>query len=441
MDTAEKLTICLLTICSTVSITPTFAADTTSQLDGLLLHSQAAVTQVAVSEPAIVHADGAKPPYYLPQTALTRLHDGTLILAGNGHRQLQSCDKGLTWQEQQDPLTGYRLLQLRDGTFCLLQSQSEPGGRSGVFQCGRLRLKRLEDLHAPVTPSWQPVSLTVEQFKSVVGDDYTTIQAGPSPEIATELEDGTLLALCYGNFTEDHVPIRGFHPTIGEAPMYRTYLISSTDGGDTWHYLSTVAYDGSTGQESFCEPCLVNFGGGELLAVMRTGRFAPLHQARSLDGGKTWGTPQSLETLGLQPRITLLQNGILVCSFGWRPLRNIYWQDTNGGYYPAGLADYHERYKSQVGIEDPSAAAGDYVMFSPDRGHTWSEPRKIAEPLTQGYTQIAATGPDSCLVLSYRYVLPGRSPAQILHIWQHESQTFLQDMRTLYEARRITVRP
>ena len=65
-------------------------------------------------------------------------------------------------------------------------------------------------------------------------------------------------------------------------------------------------------------------------------------------GGRTWSEPVSLETLGLQPKMTLLDNGILVCSFGWRPMRYIYWEDPNGGYYPAGLADYHKRYKSQV---------------------------------------------------------------------------------------------
>jgi hypothetical protein len=273
-----------------------------------------------------------------------------------------------------------------------------------------------------------------------VGDDYKTVQVGPGVEPALELEDGTLLALSYGNFVGDDVPILGFTPARGEAPMYRSYLLASSDGGARWKYLSTIAYDGKTGQESFCEPGLVDFGKGELLAVMRTGRYAPLHQARSRDGGKTWGKPESLETLGLQPKLALLENGVLVCSFGWRPLRYLYWHDPKGGYYPAGLADYHKRYQREVGIEDPSAAAGDYVMVSPDRGHTWSEPRKIAEPLTQGYTQLAATGPDSCLVLSYRFVLPGKAPGYIARVWEREGKDFLAEMKTLYEARRITIR-
>ena len=270
-----------------------------------------------------------------------------------------------------------------------------------------MKLNGLADFADARDAAWEETTISVPRFKDVIGDDYKTVFQAPIVEPALELSDGTLLAMAYGNFVGDDVPISGFDTKLGVAPMYRTYKLSSNDDGKNWEYLSTIAYDGKTGQESFCEPAIVDFGVGELLVIMRTGRYAPLFQCRSLDGGKTWSQPVSLETLGLQPKTALLDNGILVCSFGWRPMRYIYWEDPNGGYYPAGLADYHRRYKSQVGIEDPSAAAGDYVMFSPDKGHTWSEPHKIAEPLTQGYTQVAATGPDSCIVLSYRFVLRG----------------------------------
>ena len=431
------MTMSLLAICFASAEEPA----NESNPEELLLHSRAAVTSVEISEPTIVHEEGARPPYYYPQTPMLRLHDGSLILAGTANKILRSVDQGRTWQKQDDALTGYQLFQRRRGSFYLLKQGMKATDKPGIFSTGRMALGSLAELSAATSPTWNETTVAVPKFKPAVGDDYKTIQTGPSLDLALELEDGTLLALSYGNFVGDDVPINGFKPTIGEAPMYRTYLLSSTDDGESWQYLSTVAYDGETGQESFCEPTMVNFGNGELLMVMRTGRYAPLHQARSLDGGKTWSKPASLETLGLQPKMTLLGNGILACSFGWRPMRYIYWEDPNGGFYPAGLADYHKRYKSEVGIEDPSAAAGDYVMFSPDQGHTWSEPRKIADPLTQGYTQIAATGPDSCLVLSYRFVLPGKSPGEILHIWEKEGKTFLQDMKTLYEARRFVVTP
>ena len=336
----------------------------------LTLHARAAVAQVEVSEPTIVHEAGAEPPYYFRKSSLMQLQDGSLLLAGNANRILRSTDQGRTWLKQADILADHKLLQRRNGSFYLLKHKVKPSEKPGVFLTSRLQLKSLADLASATALRWGEVSITVPRFKPATGDDYKTVQTGPGIEPVLELGDGTLLALAHGNFIGDDVSINGFKPLVGEAPMYRTYLLSSTDGGDSWSYLSTVAYDGKTGQESFCEASMVDFGHGELLVVMRTGRYAPLHQARSLDGAKTWGAPESLETLGLRPRMALLDNGVLVCSFGWRPIKYDYWNDTAGGYYPAGLADYHKRYKGEVGIEDPSAAAGDYVMFSPDQGHT-----------------------------------------------------------------------
>ena len=419
------------------------AQDSTARPDSkpLLLHSRAAVTSVTVSEPAIVHEEGAAPPYYFPQTPLLKLLDGSIILSGTTDKILRSTDGGRTWQPQQVPISRFQTLQRRDGSFYLLKRGAQPSKRKGIFVAGHMKLNGLADFADASGAAWEETTISVPRFKDVIGDDYKTVFQAPIVEPALELSDGTLLAMAYGNFVGDDVPISGFTTKLGVPPMYRTYMLSSADDGKSWKYLSTIAYDGKTGQESFCEPAIVDFGGGELLVIMRTGRYAPLFQCRSMDGGRTWSEPASLETLGLQPKMALLDNGILVCSFGWRPMRYIHWEDPNGGYYPAGLADYHKRYKSQVGIEDPSAAAGDYVMFSPDKGHTWSRPRKIAEPLTQGYTQIASTGPDSCVVLSYRFVLPGKSHGETLRIWENDSEHFLRDMKTLYEARRITVRP
>ncbi len=324
----------------------------------MLLHSRAAVTSVTVSEPSIVHEDGAAPPYYYRYAPLLKLLDGSIILSGRMDKILRSTDGGRTWQARPVPISEFQALQRRDGSFYLLKRGFTPSERPGVFLAGHMKLNGLGDFEDIDDESWQETAVSVPRFKPVIADDYKTVSRAPFVELAHELSDGTLLGLSYGNFIGDDVPISGFDTKLGVAPMYRTYLMSSTDDGKNWEYLSTIAYDGKTGQESFCEPALVDFGGGELLAIMRTGRYAPLYQCRSRDGGRTWSEPVSLETLGLRPRMARLENGILACSFGWRPMRYIYWEDPNGGYYPAGLADYHKRYKSQVGIEDPSAAAG-----------------------------------------------------------------------------------
>ena len=171
---------------------------------------------------------------------------------------------------------------------------------------------------------------------------------------------------------------------------------------------------------------------------MRTGRYAPMYQVRSLDGGKTWEKPEPLKTLGLSPMMVVLSNGAVVCSFGWRPFKNIPSQ-VDGGAYVAALEDYEQRYRALVGIEDPSGAAGDYVMASFDKGHTWSRPTKIADPLTAGYTLLAATGPDTCLVLSRRIVIEGQSRAGVLQKWESEWHDWVDKSGAVIEAREIRV--
>ena len=75
-----------------------------------------------------------------------------------------------------------------------------------------------------------------------------------------------------------------------------------------------------------------------------------------------------------------------------------------------------------------------------DKGHTWSEPQKLAEPLTTGYTLLAKTGPDSCVVLTRRVVLPGESREGVLDKWAHDWD-WKNRSRQVLEARRITVGP
>jgi hypothetical protein len=297
----------------------------------------------------------------------------------------------------------------------------------------------LDDPAGWTEDQWIRVPVTVEQWTDLHGDDGSAVTTFRFGGPMLELEDGTLLAAKAGNFIGDRVPMQGFVPTKGEKWFkYRSYLLASTDHGQSWEYRSTIAYDGVSGQESFCEPALVDLGDGELLSVMRTGRYAPMYQARSLDGGKTWQEPEMLETLGLSPMMVLLPNGILVCSFGWRPFKHIPSQ-VDGGAYVAALKDYGERYRAQVGVEDPSAAAGDYVMVSVDKGQTWSRATKIAEPLTVGYTLLAPTGPDTCLVLSRRIVIDGKSRVEVIQKWRDQWHDWVDKSGAVIEAREITV--
>ena len=382
---------------------------------------------------------------------LLSLPGGKLILAC-GKISLRSQDSGASWQTGPGLLYAKataggtepsgRLLRLADESLIALAGRAQKGAKPGLFSGRWARFASLEELTSASGDSWQETSLKVERWKALTADNDTEVTELQVTGPMLELEDGTLLAATYGNFQGDTVPMVGFVANKGQKWFkYRTYLLESRDGGESWQYLSTIAYDGDTGQESFCEPAMVDLGSGELLAIMRTGRFAPLHQARSLDGGKTWGKPESSHILGLAPQMVLLENGALVCSFGWRPMKVAYGlaMTDEEGPYPAAARDYEKRYRDDVGIEDPSAEAGDYVMVSYDKGKTWSQRRRIADPLTIGYTLLAATGPDSCLVISRRIQIPGESAESVAQKWRDEWPEWNDKSHVALEARQIRV--
>jgi len=380
--------------------------------------------QVEIEGPALIPGaeDGTLHPIFRGPAAgpLLRLRDGSLLLCGSDS-SLLSRDLGKNWSPA-PPVPGL-ILERRDGSvlifggsaqFYLTYGYTRPGPNPGLFSTRVLRLAGAEQLAAPAPSRWSEATVRVEQFSafnSNTGEEVSTpFVTGP----LVELGDGTLLAANYGKFAGDAARAPGFDHEKGKYFRNRTYLLASHDGGTQWSYLATVAYDGRTGQESFCEPSLVDLGNGELLAVMRTGHFSPLYQARSMDGGKSWGEPESLHVPGLSPQLARLDNGVLVCSFGWRPTKE-------NSYYAAALDDYRARYRTDCGIEDPSSAAGDYVMASADGGRTWTRPRRIADPLTLGFTRLAPSGPDSCVVVSQRLAIPSATQEAVLAAWRTSS--------------------
>ncbi len=402
------------------------------------MQSGAPKVRLEVGDPVTVPTD--QHPDISMGPRIVTLPDGR-VLAGRGEVSLTTSDSGATW-DVGPAIARPHLLPLRDGSFFFLKGRGVQSDEPGLFSLEMAHVQSLDENATEERISWSPATARVDRWAPLTADNETEVDylgvGGPF----LELEDGTLLAACYGNFKGDTVPMEGFLATSGQKWFkYRTYLLASSDGGVNWEYLSTIAYDGDTGQESFCEPAIVNLGGGELLAVMRTGRFAPMYQARSLDGGKTWQKPESMHILGLAPQMVLLENGVLVCSFGWRRLKIGYGHGLNdeGGPYPAAARDYQERYLQDVGIENPSEAAGDYVMISLDKGKTWSEPRKIAEPLTSGYTLLAASGPDTVLVISARLTIPGQSPERHLEIWEREWTQWSDNSVVVRIARKIRV--
>ncbi len=137
--------------------------------------------------------------------------------------------------------------------------------------------------------------------------------------------------------------------------------MASEDGGGTWDFVCSLAYDHAEVQDGFCEPAIARTADGSLLCVLRRGSKIPLAQCRSTDGGNTWSLPELLKAHGVDPDLHLISSGVLACTYG-RP--------------------------------------GLHVMFSEDGcGRSWSHHREIGSWRSSTYMGLAETLPGELLVV------------------------------------------
>jgi len=111
-------------------------------------------------------------------------------------------------------------------------------------------------------------------------------------------------------------------------PAYRMWVLRSEDGGEKWE-LITVAYDGV---HPFGEADIIRTRDGEIIAMIRTySGVKPasmtlmqrwesgfLWQSVSEDEGKTWSKPRRTPIWGHPPHLTMLRDGTLLCTYGYR---------------------------------------------------------------------------------------------------------------------------
>ncbi len=200
-----------------------------------------------------------------------------------------SRDNGKTWEIPKKTKSGMLTCQLPDGSIIRISSPWKgPAMKSQPFSV--LRWKSPQDPNP-----------TVKKLK-VEFPGITTVRMHRS---LIRLADGTLLSCGYGN-------------RKGEK-SYWSFVIRSTDNGQTWQYLSELASDPKmvgSGWEGFCEPCLVQCENGRVLALLRTGGKKPMYQVASEDGGKTWSKPRRIAETGVSPHAIRLHDGTLVACAG-----------------------------------------------------------------------------------------------------------------------------
>ena len=131
-------------------------------------------------------------------------------------------------------------------------------------------------------------------------------------------------------------------------------VVESTDGGRSFRFVSALCHDVVQEVGEPREPGIQLLPSSELVALIRC---SPMIQVRSKDGGRTWSEPRKLQYAGMCPQLLLLENGVLVTSYGTRNYM--------------------------------------HVMASWDgAGRKWSEPLVIYEGQTSGYSNMQALGSD-----------------------------------------------
>jgi hypothetical protein len=277
------------------------------------------------------------------------LREGALLCAAK-----LSTDGGRTWR---GPTGGFGVggTQLKNGNVIGLEYRCLPlEGREGWYQTarfcstdgGRHFTKSQAEFHVP-------------EAKAAQGH---ALHRGPLfMRSIIERNDGSLVALMAGWFKSD----TALCPYGRGRPYSRSYTCESTDGGQTWRYLSTLGY-AQLGSEGYNEGSMRRLPDGDWLAVLRTGNATdakcqdnPIMWTRSRDEGRTWSEPARTGVQGAFPSLAVLPDGVVAMSYG-RP--------------------------------------GAMVIFSTDGGRTWADPTCVDATPYSGYTSVASLGPGELLV-------------------------------------------
>lgn len=288
----------------------------------------------------------------------TRAKDGQIFLPIDTPTPyaLYSGDKGQSWKtlSLKEGRQTDRFIQLQDGSFLALSFDNvvhhairNPGQEIIPFVAGVYRAKTMEDVIAGnITSTFTQID--IPRLCMGWGDSGNTHTSCISNGLI-QLADGSILATMYGQTKDDTTLCPYFQEHGGyDFYLYRSWCILSTDGGNTFSFLSTIA-DVQTypipdiNAEGYCEPDCIELEPGHIVCVIRTGGhevYSPLYCTHSYDSGKTWEPPYQICPWGVLPKLFTMEDGTLVCVSG----------------------HIHTM-----------------LLFSPDKGHTWSQPH-IIEP-------------------------------------------------------------
>jgi len=259
-----------------------------------------------------------------------------------------STDGGVTWGEE---LRSPEILGggacgtgLREGGVIRMCGSAAPG-KTDPPAAQRIRFSD-DFLHYDVEEA------TVSVPKAALHTKWAKFYPGFDKGKIVQLPDGDLLAPMYGDLEGD--------------VAYRTMLVRSSDGGLTWEYYASVAYEAEDPNPElvgefcgYCEPSLAQLADGRLVCVMRTqgthlpAEYRPLYISWSDDVGKTWTkpVPTAPHLMNIWPTLAALDNGVLACVYG-RPGFHVVFSMDGGRTWGYRVSFSHRSVNEIAGMVD-----------------------------------------------------------------------------------------
>ena len=303
---------------------------------------------------------------------------GNLMLTGAGLHV--SFDDGETWNFHYNvseaaevvlPQTGtaiagivFHLYAGADGSLRNLRGHRvryENGGRTFVFEPWTVTFNGL-----PRDVKHEPI----KGQHGVLGRPVTVVH-GDVIDI-----DGGLLATLYMRYAGD--------------ARYTLVALTSTDGGYTWDYRSTIAEPDNKDDalDGPCEPSMVRLVDGDLMCIMRAGGGIGqrLWRSYSSDEGHTWSPAERLVAESVDPTVRRLANDVLVLSTGRPGVKLWFSTDVRGQDWESiDVVEHHNATLSQPEHSIvPSQSADPWERHGTDQ--------------TSGYTSMVEISPNRFLL-------------------------------------------
>jgi hypothetical protein len=280
---------------------------------------------------------------------------------------LRSSDKGRTWSPLPVSVHRYEAVGvLRDGTVLVYDDYDFR--KDGTVFVGQMSVSRDRGkTFGPVEMAafHRPANVSSRTMDAKAVANYRATSAQWSDQISHALWrsvlekcDGTLIACAHTLYRGDR--------------KVRTICYQSSDKGRTWGDESTVAYDPTIAGEGFVEPVLSFCSNGDVLCVMRTDGHRPLMQARSADGGRTWQKPVPTGSLGVDPDLCLMSDGVLACSYG-RPGNRIMFSADGTGRQWTDRIQIYEYKEGSFGYTGIVEVEPGKLLFVYDRNDVYPE--------------------------------------------------------------------